>query len=87
MTQSSLSGLDDCLTDPVFWLGIAGPAIILVVVSVYFLPGGLQSKVGQVRKKISIQTKPEEQKTLGIGRASPAHASREENRISPSPIS
>ena len=36
MTQSSLPGLDDCLTDPVFWLGIVGPAIILVVVSVYF---------------------------------------------------
>ena len=36
MTQSSLPGLDDCLTDPVFWFGIVGPAIILVVVFVYF---------------------------------------------------
>ena len=39
---------DEWLTDPVFWLAIGGPAILLIVASLYFFR--LDSKAGRLFK-------------------------------------
>jgi hypothetical protein len=37
LARVSFPDLDDCLTDPVFWIGVGGPAIVLAIVTLYFV--------------------------------------------------
>src|SRR5260370_4597131 len=60
MIQSSPAGLDDWLTDPVFWLGIVVPAMILVVVSLYFC--WMDHKAKLVESERRLASKPSQNK-------------------------
>ena len=37
LADVSLPDLDDWLTDPLFWFGIVGPALLLAIAFLYFL--------------------------------------------------
>jgi len=49
LADVSLADLDDWLTDPLFWFGIGGPAILLAIATIYFwrMAKGLSKMFGR----------------------------------------
>jgi len=51
LADVSLDGLEGWLPDPLFWLGIGGPAIILAIAALYFYSKARRLMKGETKRK------------------------------------
>jgi len=51
LADVSLDGLEGWLPDPLFWLSIGGPAIILAIAALYFYSKARRLTKGETRRK------------------------------------